>query len=137
MDMTAKSIMLLAIGAAALSLGPPWPGSGVGAEAAAAMQSPRRDCFSARSVNGFTPVGRDAVHVRISRNRQYRLSLVGYCPDVDWSSRIALRNRGGSSFICAGFDAEILVPSATGPQRCAVTEVRRLSPEEIEAARRR
>lgn len=105
--------------------------------AAAAQSRPARDCFSARSVNGFRPVGRryEAVDVTISRNRQYRLTLAGYCPDVDWSLRLALRTRGGSSFICAGFDAEILVPSPTGLQRCAVSEVRRLSPEEIQAAR--
>jgi hypothetical protein len=106
--------------------------------AAAAQSRPARDCFSARSVNGFRPVGRryEAVDVTISRNRQYRLTLAGYCPDVDWSLRLALRTRGGSSFICAGLDAEILVPSPTGLQRCAVTEVRRLSPQEIAAARR-
>jgi len=135
--MTVRSILALAISVAAISDVGHLMGAGGEAVAAAAAQSPRRDCFSARSVNGFTPVGREAVDVRISPNRQYRLSLVGYCPDVDWSSRIALRTRGGSSFICAGVDAEILVPSTTGPQRCAVTEVRRLSPEEIAAARRR
>lgn len=112
--------------------------TGAGSEAAAQTRpSPRRDCFSARSVNGFTPVGREAVDVRVSRNQQYRLTLAGYCPDVDWSLQIALRTRGGSSFICAGLDAEIIVPSTTGPQRCAVTEVRRLTPEEIAAGRRR
>ena len=102
----------------------------------AVAQSPRRDCFSARTVNGFRSVGRDAVDVRISRNREYRLTLAGYCPDVDWSLRVALRTRGGSSYICAGLDAELLVPSPTGLQRCQVTEVRRLAAEEIEAARR-
>jgi hypothetical protein len=138
MSMTIRLIMALAIGAAAIGDVAVWAGGGGEASAAAAaLQSPRRDCFSARSVNGFTPVGREAVDVRVSRDRQYRLTLAGYCPDVDWSLRIALRTRGGSSFICAGFDAEIIVPSATGPQRCAVTEVRRLTPEEIAAGRRR
>ena len=128
-------IWALAIAAAGVSDAAVWTGAG-GAAAAAGPQSRPRDCFSARTVNGFTPVGRDAVDVQVSRNRQYRLSLVGYCPDVDWSLNIASRTRGGSSFICAGLDAEIIVPSASGPQRCAVTEVRRLSAEEIEADRR-
>ena len=103
----------------------------------AAKQSRRPgDCFSARSVSGFSPVGRDAVDVTVGVNRHYRLTLGGYCPDVDWSLRIALRTRRGSSFICAGYDAEILTRGPTGLQRCSVTEVRRLSPEEIEAERR-
>jgi hypothetical protein len=96
-----------------------------------------RECFSARSVNGFNPVGRDAIDIRVGANRRYRLELVGYCPDVDWSWRIALRTRGGSSWICQGMDAELIIPSPTGPQRCLVSSVRRLTPEEVEAARRR
>lgn len=104
-------------------------------QAAAQSYRPASDCFYARSVNGFTPVGREAVDVYISRTRQYRLTLGGYCPDVDWSLRLALRTRGGGSFVCAGGDAEIVVPSAIGVQRCLVTDVRRLSPEEIDARR--
>lgn len=105
--------------------------------AQAVMQSrPARDCFSARSVSGFSPAGRDAVNARVGANRHYRLTLGGYCPDVDWSLRIGLQTRSGSSFICAGYDAEILVQDSTGLQRCSVIDVRRLSPEEIEAARR-
>ena len=98
---------------------------------------PAGDCFNAGTVSGFTPEGDRAVVVRVSRNRQYRLELAGYCPDVDWSLRIALRARGGSNWVCAGGDAEILVPSTIGPQNCLVTGVRRLSREEIEAARSR
>ena len=94
-------------------------------------------CFNAGTVNGFTPEGDRAVVVRVSRNRQYRLELAGYCPEVDWSLRIALRSRGGSNWVCAGGDAEILVPSTTGPQNCLVTDVRRLTPEEIEGPRNR
>lgn len=102
-----------------------------------APRTPTRECFSARSVHGFNPVGRDAVDVRVGANRRYRLELVGYCPDVDWSWRVALRTRGGSSWICRGMDAELIIPSPTGPQRCLVSAVRRLTPEEIEDSRRR
>lgn len=131
--MPMRLILTLAIGAAMIGDAAVWAGGG----GAAVSRTRPSDCFSARSVNGFTPVGREAVDVRLSRNRQYRLTLAGYCPDVDWSLQIALRTRGGSSFICAGLDAEIIVPSATGAQRCAVTEVRRLTPEEIAARRGR
>lgn len=125
---------IVAILAAGFLLGGPAP---VAATDAADMQArSARDCFSARSVSGFSPVGRDAVDVTITRNRQYRLTLGGYCPDVDWSLRIVLRTRRSSSFICAGYDAEILTRGPTGLQRCSVTGVRRLSPEEVEAQRR-
>ena len=100
--------------------------------------SNRSDCFLADSVNSFTPVGDRFVDVRVTRRSQFRLELAGYCPDIDWSQRIALRTRGGSRWICRGMDAEIIVPDrAIGPQRCLVTDVRRLSISEIEARRRR
>lgn len=103
----------------------------------AQAEKERRDCFHARSVNGFNPVDEDTVDVRVGPNRRYRLELAGYCPDIDWSWRIALRTRGGSSWICHGLDAELIVPSPTGRQNCLVSSVRRLSEQEIEAARRR
>jgi hypothetical protein len=118
---------------AGLAAGATLAGNGT---ADAATQKERRDCFSARSVNGFNPIGRDQVDVRVGANRRYRLELAGYCPDVDWSWRIALRTRGGSSWICQGLDAELIVPSPTGPQRCLVSSIRRLTPEEVDAARR-
>ena len=103
----------------------------------ASRPSSRSDCFFADSVNSFTPVGDRFVDVRITRRNQFRLELAGYCPDVDWSQRIALRTRGGSAWICRGLDAEIIVPDRTiGPQRCLVTDVRRLGLAEIEARRR-
>ena len=105
------------------------------ADAAPAATS-GRDCFNARNVFSFRAYRDDWVDVRVSANRRYRLELTGVCPEVDWTQRIALRTRGGSSWICQGFDAELLVPSPTGPQRCPVTSVRRLTPAEVEAARR-
>jgi len=104
----------------------------------ASRMSGPNDCFRAGSVRTFTPRGDRFVDVRMTRRRQYRLELAGYCPDVDWSQQIALRTRGGSSWICRGMDAEIIVPDrVSGPQRCLVTDVRRLTPAEIEAERRR
>lgn len=105
---------------------------------AASRASATSECFRADMVSTFTPINDRLVDIRVNRRRQYRLELAGYCPDVDWSQRIALRTRGGGSFICRGMDAEIIVPDQfTGPQRCLVTRVRRLTPEEIEAGRRR
>ena len=131
--------MMMIVPALALAIAPGLtvaPSEGRFETAAAAQSRPVRDCFSARSVSGFSPAGREAVDVSVGANRHYRLTLGGYCPDVDWSLRLALQTRGGSSFICAGYDAEILVRGPTGLQRCSVTEVRRLTPEEIQTRRR-
>jgi hypothetical protein len=105
--------------------------------ASASAQEGRSDCFNANTVDTFSARGDEAVDVRVSANRYYRLELTSFCPNVDWSQRIALRTRGGSSWICRGMDAEIIVPDrGLGPERCLVTRVRRLTDAEVEAARR-
>jgi hypothetical protein len=46
--------------------------------------------------------------------------------------------RSGSSFVCQGFDAELVVPNpGLGPQRCLVSSVRRLTDAEVKAKYRR
>ena len=110
----------------------------VSAPAAAPAERQASRCFLASQVNGFSSHGNDeSVDVRVGANANYRLSLAGPCPDVDWSMRVALRTRGGGSWICQGADAEIIVPSPTGTQRCLVTDVRPISRAESEAARPR
>ena len=124
-----------ALGGAMLVL---WSAAGSGEAAPPAQrQAPR--CFLASQVNGFTSRVRDTVDVHVGANRDYRLTLAGVCPEVDWSFRVALRTLGGSSWICQGrgADAEIIVPSPTGRQRCLVTDIRPLSREEIAASSHR
>lgn len=95
----------------------------------------RGDCFNALNVRTFRPVGRDAVDVEVNRRRVYRLSLGAGCFDIDWAQSVALRSRGGS-FICSPGEAELVVPSHMGPDRCLVTDIRRLTPAEISISRR-
>lgn len=95
-----------------------------------------RQCFYADSVTGFTPVGRDAVDVHVGPRRGYRLELAAGCEEVDWANRIAIRSRSGSSFVCSPFDAELVIPSTTGPGRCHVTAMRPLTEAELQARQR-
>jgi len=99
--------------------------------------STNRQCFLADQVNGFWGATDDSVLVRVGVNDVYQLQLSGVCHNVDWANRIAFRSTGGSNWICQGMDAELLVPSPIGPQRCLVTEIRKLSPEEAKLARNR
>jgi hypothetical protein len=94
-----------------------------------------RQCFLASQVNGFHSLERDHVLVTVGANRTFELGLTGTCFDIDWSQRIAIRSTGGTDWVCSGLDAELLIPSPIGPQRCAVTSVRRLRDEEARAAR--
>jgi len=104
----------------------------------AAAQAGDRQCFLPRQVSGFSSVDDETVHVTVGANNVYALEVVGVCPDIDWSQRIGIRARGGgSTWVCQGLDAEIIVPSPSGTQTCPVTAVRRLSDAEVQAWRDR
>ncbi|WP_129792867.1 DUF6491 family protein [Sphingosinicella sp. CPCC 101087] len=106
-----------------------------GSPASASAQGEGRQCFRAEQVNGFAPLDDETVHVNVGANDVYRLDLFGPCPDVDWSLRIGIRSRGGSNWVCTGSDAELIVPSAIGPNRCQISSIRKLTDEEIRAHR--
>ena len=102
--------------------------------APAVSQTSGRDCFNARSVSSFTPHGHDEVDIQAGARRYYRLTFAGVCENTNWTRRVAVVARGGGSFICQGFDAELIVDDpGIGPQRCLVSSVRRLSDEEARA----
>lgn len=116
-----------ALGVAALGLAVP---QAAAAEPAAAK--PKRQCFWTSQVNNFAAQGDEVVNVRVGVKDVYRLEIFGTCPEIDWTQKIAIVSRSGST-ICTGLDAELVVPSTIGPQRCAVRNVRKLTPAEIAA----
>lgn len=101
---------------------------------AAGAKPPRAQsaCFRPDDVNGFTVIDDQTVDVTISPRNVYRLTLFAPSPDIDWSLRIGLYSRG-RSWVCSGYDAEIIVPDATGRRTYPVTAVRKLTPEELDA----
>jgi|SRR5688500_14905326 hypothetical protein len=90
-----------------------------------------RSCFRSSEVTSFSDAGPDRALVKIGRRETWELTLSPGCPDVNWAMRIGIRSRGGER-ICTGANAELLVPNAseTGMQRCLVSDVRQLPPEE-------
>lgn len=106
-------------------------------QAQAAAGSSGRQCFTAAQVNSFHPIDRNTILVRIGASTYYQLDILGTCPDIDWSNRIGIRSTGGGSWVCRGQDAELIVPSPTGFDRCPVLGVRLLTPDEAKAARAR
>ena len=101
-----------------------------------AAQSTGRACFWPRSIQGFRSVDNRTVYVRAAgRDNVFALDLFAPCLGVDWAHSAALRSRTGGT-ICEGRgnSVEIYVRSAgRSRQRCPVTNVRRLTPEELGA----
>jgi hypothetical protein len=102
--------------------------------AAAVANAPKasRACFTARSVYSYRVVNPTTVNVGVSPKTVFQLTLFSPSSDIDWTQSIGIEARG-SDWICAGMDATVIVPSPIGPQRFPVTQVRKLTPEEVTA----
>ena len=98
----------------------------------AAAERGGRQCFRPQDVNGFNPQGDDIVYLRVGANDIYRAEILGTCPDIDFSHRVAIRSRG-TSWVCQGHDAEFIVPGPLGVDRCPITSIRKLNEAEVQA----
>ena len=94
-----------------------------------------RQCFYPTQVTTFNAVDENSVQVFVGPSDVYSLDLAGACPDVDWALNVTLQSTGGSSWVCGGGDARLLVQGPMGPQSCLVTNIQKLSPEAAQAAR--
>jgi len=111
------------------------PTAGPGEPAAA---SAPRQCFFVSQVNGFSAPDDDTVYVNAGVRDVYELDMLGGCPNIDWTHRIAIVARGGGSSVCTGFDADLIVPqTGGGTWRCPVRSVRKLTEDEVKALRSR
>ena len=97
-----------------------------------------RQCFHAGNVNGFRNVKRDSLDLTVSTREVYHVELFGSCMGLEEAVGVAVRTRGGSSWVCEGADVELVVPvSNIGPQQCPARSLRRLTQAELDAGRRR
>jgi hypothetical protein len=129
-------IALTAVAAALVSLSAAAPAAVAKSPLEGAERPAKRQCFWTHQINGFAASDDRFVNVRVGVKDVYQFEMLGRCPDVDWSTRIAVVSRG-SSRICDGLDAEVIAPSPIGPMRCPVRTVRKLSPTEVAALKGR
>jgi hypothetical protein len=127
---------LIATTVAVLAMGSPLQGAAQAQPAPQSKPAPKapRQCFNANNVNSFAPVDDTHVNLRVGVKEVYQLTLFAPCRDIDWTWSLGVRTRSGGSFICSGLDAEIIVPDRNFPQRCLVSGIRRLSPDELKTA---
>lgn len=111
------------------------PGLMAETPAVAAAAKTSNACFYGHNADGFSAKGDRTVYVRSGIRDIYELTLFAPCLDIDWAQHIAIKSQTGNDFICEGSNApyEIFSPSVTGPQRCQVSAVRKLSAAEVAA----
>ena len=108
------------------------------APAQLAVAGDQRQCFQASSLNGFQIIDRNTIDLEVGPREVFRAELFGACLGLEEAVRVGVRGRGGSSWVCHGADAAILLPqSPVGPQTCQARSIRKLSAEELAALGRR
>ncbi|NGM52672.1 hypothetical protein G5B46_23935 [Caulobacter sp. 602-2] len=104
------------------------------APAEKAKPASRESCFFADQVRGYQVVDERTLNVDVGRKEAYQLTLFNSAFDLDVSTRIGIKSRGGS-WVCSPFDATVIVPEVTGSSRdYRVQAIRKLTPEEYAAA---
>jgi hypothetical protein len=95
-----------------------------------------KQCFLPSDVNSFEATKDGNVNIRVSASRYYRLDLGGGCSNlVDFATGVGIRATGGGSFVCEGYDAELIVPDPSGTQRCPISAVHAISKDQYAADR--
>jgi hypothetical protein len=131
--MNPKQVAIAALGAA-LALAPSLP---------QAQPSPppktyagARQCFYANNISNYTTEGERTVYLRIGVREIYRLDLMTDCPELGFRQNIEFRHVGGSS-ICSPIDLTIQFHQPGARRLCAVSDMRKLSLDEVAALPKR
>ena len=96
---------------------------------------PRPACFWTSRIQNFAAVDERNLYLRVGNRDIYRAKLFSNCIDISWVHRLALVSRS-SSLICEGpnLDVDVVLREVgAGRQRCPVTEIRKLTPDEVAA----
>jgi hypothetical protein len=99
------------------------------------LARPQSSCFWTNRIENFAAADEQNLYLRVGPRDVYQAKLFANCFEIDWVHHIALVSRG-SSLICEGpnLDVDVLVRDvAAGRQRCPVTSIRKLTPDEVAA----
>jgi len=86
-----------------------------------------RDCFAARSIQGYSVIDDHHVQVSITPSRAYILGTTWNARDLDWGQHIALRSRP-SDWICTGNGIGVEVTGGDPRRTYPITEITRAPP---------
>ena len=121
-----RTICLAGLALAAAACAPPAP---MGPQASA----PAGACFDSDQVSGFREAGPRAFDLFVRGDRAWRVETLGPCRNDGGSLDIALVTPGGAGVVCRPADAELVVPTLSGPRRCPIRTLRPLTPAEASA----
>jgi hypothetical protein len=107
------------------------------AAAAAAPPATHNQCFVRRNINGFSAPNDRTVYIRVGVSDVWRLDLMTDCTGLSFRNAFGLEARPARAWICSPLDATVIVRQTGISQRCPVSAMRKLTPDEIAALPRR
>ena len=91
-------------------------------------------CFYRRNINGFSAPNDRTLYIRVGVHDIFRLDLMSDCTGLTFREDIGISDEpGGDPFICSPLQATITYREGGIRDRCPVTAMHRLTPEEIAA----
>jgi hypothetical protein len=94
-------------------------------------------CFVRRNINGFSAPNDRTVYIRVGVSDVWRLDLMTDCTGLSFRQNFGLEARPATAWICSPLDATVIVRQTGMNQRCPVTAMHKLTPDEIAALPKR
>jgi hypothetical protein len=100
---------------------------------AGAASAAGTDCFLQRSVNGFSAADDRTVYIRVGVKEIWRLDLMTSCTGLTFRNGFGLQGSPTGPWICHPLDATVIIRNTGITQRCPVTAIHHLTPDEAAA----
>ncbi|MGH7023771.1 MAG: DUF6491 family protein [Caulobacteraceae bacterium] len=99
--------------------------------------APQNQCFLSRNINGFSAPNDRTVYVRVGVKDIWRLDLMNSCTGLTFRNGFGLQGSPTGPWICRPLDATVLFNQTGMRQRCPVSAIHKLTPEEAAALPKR
>ena len=107
------------------------------ATAGAQPGSSGAQCFARQNIEGFQAPDDHTVYLRVGVNQIYRLDLMVPCSGLSFRDDINLLSTAGDPWICNPIQATVVYHQGGIPNRCPVSAIHRLTPDEVSALPKR
>ena len=77
----------------------------------------------ARQIWNWKVLDNKTLIVEDDTHQKFKMSLMGYCPDLEFKERIGFKSFGGSELSCLGSGDDVLARDIAIPDRCPITNV--------------
>jgi hypothetical protein len=96
-----------------------------------------QQCFYARNISNYIAASDRLIYLRVGVNDVYRLDLMMDCPELSFRQNIEFQRAERGSNICSAIDLTVTYRQNGARRICPVSEMRKLSPEEVAALPKR